>query len=179
MKNRLEEIRKENRIRQGELAKAMDVSRQTISSLENGRYSPSITLAFKLALYFNKTIEEIFIYEDEDISGASSYLNYKDYVGSIKWSPEDKVFHGNVIGIKTPITFSGNSVITITEGFQNAIDEYLDYCELNNKEPEESFRGSFNVHINAELHRKAVQEATKRGITLNELIGELIQSSSA
>lgn len=65
MKNNLEKLRNENSISQVELACAMEVSRQTISSLENGRYNPSIVLAFKLARYFNKTIEEIFIYEDE------------------------------------------------------------------------------------------------------------------
>ena len=177
MKNRLEEIRKEKRIRQGELAKVMDVSRQTISSLENGRYSPSIALAFKLALYFDKTIEEIFIYEDENCMGVSSYLNYKGYVGSIKRNLQNKDFRGSVVGIKTPITYQGNSVITITENFQNAIDKYLEFCALNNKEPEKSFRGSFNVHIDAELHRKAVLAASKRGMTLNELIEDLIQSS--
>ena len=65
MKNRLEEIRKERGIRQEELAAALEVSRQTIGSLENGRYTPSITLAFKLARYFNMSIEDIFIYEEE------------------------------------------------------------------------------------------------------------------
>ena len=65
MKNRIEEIRKERGIRQEEFAKYMGVSRQTISSLENGRYNPSILLAFKLARYFGKSIEEIFIYEEE------------------------------------------------------------------------------------------------------------------
>ncbi len=65
MKNRLEEIRVERKINQEELAKALEVSRQTISSLENGRYNPSITLAFKIARYFNMAIEEIFIYEEE------------------------------------------------------------------------------------------------------------------
>ena len=64
MKNRLEEIRKERGIKQEELAAALEVSRQTIGSLENGRYNPSITLAFKLARYFNMRIEDIFIYED-------------------------------------------------------------------------------------------------------------------
>lgn len=64
MKNRLEEIRKERGIKQEELAAALEVSRQTIGSLENGRYNPSITLAFKLARYFNMSIEDIFIYED-------------------------------------------------------------------------------------------------------------------
>lgn len=65
MKNRLEEIRKQRGVRQEELAAALEVSRQTIGSLENGRYNPSILLAFKLARYFDMSIEEIFIYEED------------------------------------------------------------------------------------------------------------------
>ena len=67
MKNRLEEIRKCHGIRQEELAEALEVSRQTIGSLENGRYNPSILLAFKIARYFHMRIEDIFIYEEEQI----------------------------------------------------------------------------------------------------------------
>ncbi len=66
MKNRVEEIRSAKGLRQDELAKAMGVSRQTISSLENGRYNPSITLAYKLAKYFELTIEDVFIFEEEE-----------------------------------------------------------------------------------------------------------------
>ena len=65
MKNRLEEIRKERGIKQEALAEALGVSRQTIGSLENGRYNPSILLAFKIARYFGMAIEDIFLYEDE------------------------------------------------------------------------------------------------------------------
>lgn len=65
MKNRLEEIRKERGIRQEQLAQDLEVSRQTIGSLENGRYNPSILLAFKIARYFDMMIEDIFIYEEE------------------------------------------------------------------------------------------------------------------
>lgn len=65
MKNRLEEIRKKTRIKQEELAAFLEVSRQTIGSLESGRYNPSITLAFKIARFFDMNIEEIFIYEEE------------------------------------------------------------------------------------------------------------------
>ena len=64
MRNRLEDLRKERGIKQEELAAALEVSRQTIGSLENGRYIPSIQLAFKIARYFGMTIEEIFIYEE-------------------------------------------------------------------------------------------------------------------
>ena len=67
MKNRLEELRKQRGLRQEELAAALEVSRQTIGSLENGRYNPSILLAFKIARYFDVSIEEIFIYEEESI----------------------------------------------------------------------------------------------------------------
>lgn len=65
MKNRLEEIRKKHGMNQEELADALEVSRQTIGSLENGRYNPSIILAFKIARYFDMPIEEIFLYEEE------------------------------------------------------------------------------------------------------------------
>lgn len=65
VKNKLEELRKRNDLSQAELADKLEVSRQTIGSLENGRYNPSIILAFKIADYFNKAIEDIFIYEGE------------------------------------------------------------------------------------------------------------------
>ena len=67
MKNRIEEIRKERGIRQEEFAKVLGVSRQTISSLENGRYNPSILLAYKIARYFEMTIEEVFCFDGEDL----------------------------------------------------------------------------------------------------------------
>lgn len=67
MKNKIEEIRKERGIRQDEFAKLMGVSRQTISSLETGRYNPSIVLAYKIARFFGMTIEEVFVFEEEEV----------------------------------------------------------------------------------------------------------------
>ncbi|MBR3779190.1 MAG: helix-turn-helix transcriptional regulator [Clostridia bacterium] len=64
MKNRMEEIRKDKGIRQEDFARALGVSRQTISSLETGRYNPSIQLAYKIARYFDLTIEEVFLFEE-------------------------------------------------------------------------------------------------------------------
>lgn len=66
MKNKIEAIRKERGILQEEFAKSMGVSRQTISSLENGRYNPSILLAYKIAKYFGMSIEEVFIFDEEE-----------------------------------------------------------------------------------------------------------------
>lgn len=65
MKNRIEEIRRKRGIRQEDLAKSLGVSRQTISSLENGRYNPSILLAHRIARHFGLTIEDVFIFEEE------------------------------------------------------------------------------------------------------------------
>lgn len=65
LKNRIEELRKQHGLKQEELANILEVSRQTIGSLENGRYNPSIQLAFKIARYFHMSIEDIFIYEEE------------------------------------------------------------------------------------------------------------------
>ena len=71
MKNRIEEIRKDRGIRQEEFAKELGVSRQTISSLETGRYNPSIFLAWKIARYFGMSIEEVFIFEEDDLNGGN------------------------------------------------------------------------------------------------------------
>lgn len=67
MKNRIEQIRKDRGIKQDEFAKLMGVSRQTISSLETGRYNPSIFLAHKIAKYFDMTIEDVFIFDEEEM----------------------------------------------------------------------------------------------------------------
>ena len=69
MKNRIEEIRRANNIRQEDLAKMLGVSRQTISSLENGRYDPSIHLAYRIARHFGMAIEEVFIFDEEEAGG--------------------------------------------------------------------------------------------------------------
>lgn len=65
LKNKLDKLRRLNGLTQEEFAKELRVSRQTISAIENGKYNPSLELAFEIALYFNKTIEEVFMYEKE------------------------------------------------------------------------------------------------------------------
>ncbi|GMO41721.1 MAG: hypothetical protein Ta2F_17700 [Termitinemataceae bacterium] len=84
-----------------------------------------------------------------------NYLHYKGYVGSVEFSAEDEVFYGKVAGIKNLISFEGDSVDAITKDFHNAVDEYLSFCNENGNEPEVPFKGSFNVRIGSELHRKA------------------------
>jgi predicted HicB family RNase H-like nuclease len=105
----------------------------------------------------------------------ANYLHYKEYVGTVEFSEKDAVFHGKVIGVKSLISFEGDSVSAITEDFHNAVDEYLAFCVENEIKPEKSFKGSFNVRIGADLHRKAALKASERGISLNTLVGDAIR----
>ena len=66
MKTRIQELRKQNKVTQEELASALGVTRQTIISLENGKYNAALQLAFKIARFFEKSIEDIFLYEEEE-----------------------------------------------------------------------------------------------------------------
>jgi len=110
-------------------------------------------------------------------SQTSNHLHYKDYIGSLVFSEEDAVFHGKVVGIKSMISFEGDSVQSITEDFHNAIDEYLEFCSENNIKPEKPFKGSFNVRISADLHRKAAFEASAQGMSLNAFVENAIQQT--
>lgn len=66
MKTRIQELRKQNKVTQEELAMALGVTRQTIISLENGKYNASLQLAFKISRFFGKSIEDIFLFEEEE-----------------------------------------------------------------------------------------------------------------
>jgi len=107
---------------------------------------------------------------------TNNHLQYKGYSGSLEFSEEDGVFHGKVVGIKSLISFEGDSVSMITEDFHNAVDEYLDFCKESNIEPEKPFKGSFNVRIAPELHRQLSLYSTTNGRTLNSTVEEAIRS---
>ena len=110
-------------------------------------------------------------------ANSGSYLKYKDYVGSVEYSEESAVFHGRVMGIKPFLAYEGDSVSTITEDFHNAVDEYLELCEERGVQPEKPFKGSFNVRIDSELHRKAALIASSCGMSLNALVENAIQQT--
>ncbi len=103
---------------------------------------------------------------------------YKDYIGSVHYSTEDEVFCGKIEGINDLISFEGNSVAELKSAFEEAVEDYLELCNINDKEPEKMYKGSFNVRIRPELHKRAAQRALLEGKSLNQYVEEAIEQYS-
>ena len=106
-----------------------------------------------------------------------SYIYYKDYVGSLEYSEEDKVFHGKLIGIKDLVSYEGDSATSLIADFHESVDEYLDFCNRQGRKPDRPFKGSFNVRVKPELHRQAALAAETKGVSLNAFVEEAIRHS--
>lgn len=97
-------------------------------------------------------------------------IKYKGFIGSVHYSTEDEIFFGKIKGVNDLITFEGTNISELKNAFIEAVEDYLSICEQKNKIPYKSYKGSFNVRINPELHKTAVKIATLEGITLNQLV---------
>jgi predicted HicB family RNase H-like nuclease len=106
----------------------------------------------------------------------NNMIEYKDYLGSIYYSDEDQIFYGKVEYIRSLISFQGEDIASVRANFQEAIDDYLDFCQEQNIVPEKSFKDSFNVLVGSKLHRQAILFAQKHGINLNKLVTDAIES---
>lgn len=104
------------------------------------------------------------------------YLEYKGYTGSIEYSSEDKLLYGKVLGIKSLISYEGSTGEALEKDFQEAVNDYLDLCKERGLEAEKAFKGSFNVRINAELHRRAALKAMEQKMSLNNFVADSIRS---
>jgi predicted HicB family RNase H-like nuclease len=103
-------------------------------------------------------------------------MRYKGYTGSVEFSEEDNVFFGRIIGINDRIIFEGDSVKSLRCDFEESVDEYLELCAEIGKEPERVYKGTFNVRVTPELHRKLAIYSASHGKTLNATVEEAIQS---
>lgn len=102
-------------------------------------------------------------------------LTYKGFIGSVHFDAEDKVFHGKIEGIEDLVTFEGTSVQELIQAFHKEVDDYLKLCREIGKEPLKSYKGSFNVRVSPELHKKAAEKARMLGTTLNKFIQSAIE----
>lgn len=104
-------------------------------------------------------------------------LEYKGYTGSIEYSKEDGSFYGKVLGVKSLISYEGATGPELEQDFKMAIDDYISDCKDSDLEIEKPFKGSFNVRIPSELHRKAALKSMELNTSLNSFVTESIRKS--
>ena len=100
----------------------------------------------------------------------SNTMEYKGYIGSVEFSPEDRLFFGKVQGIQALISYEGPTADELIGDFQSAVDDYLMLCEQEKIIPEKAYKGSFNVRISPDLHRRAAVWASTHQTTLNKVV---------
>lgn len=105
-------------------------------------------------------------------------LKYKNYYGSVHYSDEDKVFYGKLEFIRALVSYEGTEVESLRKAFEEAVDDYIDICREQGKDPEQSFKGSFNIRIGSDLHQRIALEATKKGVTLNKYIVDVLEKET-
>lgn len=102
-------------------------------------------------------------------------LNYKGYVGYVEFDDEAEIFYGEVINTRDVITFQGATVSELKKAFKDSVEDYLDFCEERNEEPDKPFSGKFNLRIEPILHRQVWIAAKKDHVSLNYWITQAIQ----
>lgn len=103
-------------------------------------------------------------------------MSYQNYLGSVHYSDEDRVFYGKVEFIRSLISYEGTDVDSLRLAFEEGVDDYLELCAEEGREPEQPFKGSFNVRTRSDLHRRAAMFAKENGINLNKLVIEALES---
>ncbi|WP_293087198.1 type II toxin-antitoxin system HicB family antitoxin [Moorena sp. SIO4A1] len=102
-------------------------------------------------------------------------MKYKEYLGSVNYNDEDEILYGKVEYIRSLISYEGQDVESLRASFHEAVDDYLELCQLKGIEPEKPFKGSFNIRPGTELHRRAAYAAIEQGINLNQLVTEALE----
>jgi predicted HicB family RNase H-like nuclease len=105
----------------------------------------------------------------------SNLLDYKGYSGTVEYSDADKILHGKVLGIRSLLSYEGDSVDSLRSDFEDVIDDYIETCAADGTEPEKPYKGSFNVRVTPEIHRSLAVYALTHGQTLNSTVEEAIK----
>ncbi len=104
-------------------------------------------------------------------------MKYKGYEAVIEYDEVDRLFFGRVINTKDIISFDGTTVEELQQSFEAVIDEYLEDCKQEGKEPDKAYSGQFNLRISPELHRKISIEAKKQNLSLNSFVEETLNKA--
>ena len=106
-------------------------------------------------------------------------MTYKGYVVTVEYSEEDKLLFGKILGVRGLYLYEGKDVDSLVQDFHAMVDDYLSYCIREKIEPEKPYKGSFNVRIAPELHRKAATLAINQQISLNAFVEKAIEAAVA
>lgn len=108
----------------------------------------------------------------------SDILEHKGYYGSVSFSAEDHILHGKLLYIRALVTYEAATVVKLEHAFREAVEDYLELCQAEDIKPETPFKGSFNVRVGRNLHRKIALEAARRGMSLNSLIIDALEKET-
>jgi predicted HicB family RNase H-like nuclease len=97
-------------------------------------------------------------------------IEFKNFVGSVHYSSEDDCFFGRLEGITDLVTFEGKSTSELKKAFKEAVEDYIEACAELGKDLFKSYKGSFNIRVSPDLHRKIANKAVKSGISLNQFV---------
>ncbi|AJD51064.1 MULTISPECIES: type II toxin-antitoxin system HicB family antitoxin [Thalassospira] len=100
----------------------------------------------------------------------TNMLEYKGYLGSVEFSDEDEVFHGKLEFIRDLVTYEGTDAKSLKDAFHEAVEDYLELCQSENRAPDTPLKGSFNVRPGPELHRRAMLFALRHHMNLNNVV---------
>ena len=103
------------------------------------------------------------------------FMECKGYIGSVSYSAEDEVLHGKLQGIRDLVTFEGADVASLKQSFHQAVEDYLAACKKRGRAPEQPFKGSFNVRVGRDLHKRAAVFAAERKKKLNAVVSEALE----
>ncbi|MBL8552435.1 MAG: type II toxin-antitoxin system HicB family antitoxin [Hyphomonadaceae bacterium] len=106
-----------------------------------------------------------------------SLLEYKGYLGTAELSQADKVFHGKLAYIRDLVTYESDTAAGLMRAFKEAVDDYLSDCRNESREPDRPLKGQFNVRVRPELHHAYAKLAEERGVSLNEVVTEMLEAA--
>ncbi|MCY3668305.1 MAG: type II toxin-antitoxin system HicB family antitoxin [Gemmatimonadetes bacterium] len=102
-------------------------------------------------------------------------MTHKGYTGSAHYDDDDRILYGKIEFIRDLVSYEGTDVNSLRSAFEEAVDDYLDLCRQEGRQPEQPFKGSFNVRMGSELHRRAALYAKEKGANLNQVVKEALE----
>ena len=102
-------------------------------------------------------------------------MTYKGYTGSVHYDDDDRIFYGTIKFIRNLVIYKGTDVDSLRSAFEEAVDGYLNLCRQEERQPDQPFKGSFNVRMGSDLHRRAALCAKEKGANLNQVVKEALE----